>query len=643
MPHLEPNKTLKVVEDFRRVHEAFERINFNAFDFDSIKASLIEYLRLFFPEDFNDYIESSEIIALIETFAYVGELIAYRLDLNAHENFITQAEKKESILRLARLISFNASRRQSARGLVRIDSISTTEEVRDSLNNQLRNRVIKFNDPNNPNWQEQFFTIISLLLRQKFGEPQKTETINGTTFDRYSTKVSGLDKGVFPYTVNTSLKNVSMEIISTDIDSTGAIESVPNPDGDFQILFVDDGLGLGSNGTGFQILTVQGEIVRNAFNFEQPIPNRGIELPQPGLNQRDIHVIQVLEADSDTIVEVWNRVDSLQGEHLHFDPSTERRNYEATTLEDDRVEVRFGDSAFATIPVGPFNIWARTSEADPVIVPRTKVQEEEFSFTYQDVEGNTQQGTFRFSLINSLANAVSSQDVESIRTIAPSIYYTQNRMVNSRDYNEFLFQDPAVLKLKAVNRTFSGQTKFLDFQDASGNFQNIKLFGDDLRMLLFEDIISQISTSTQGATDSQLITNIIEPLLVRDDVKTHLRRIQGVESPRTLFREEVDTSAAFSLNVSTISGTSGASGASLGLVWTFASAAASPLLGASNFGLLIADGTVITASDFIINNASNIQINSSVVASTASVSLAASIGSIDFGLSRECSINSLQF
>ena len=125
---------LNTAEDFRLVHEAFEQINFNAFDFNTIKASLIEYLRLFYPEDFNDYIESSEIISIIESFAYVGELIAYRLDLNTHENFFTLAEKKESILRLSRLISFNASRRQSARGLVRIDAISTTEEVRDSLN-----------------------------------------------------------------------------------------------------------------------------------------------------------------------------------------------------------------------------------------------------------------------------------------------------------------------------------------------------------------------------------------------------------------------------------------------------------------------------------------------------------------------------
>lgn len=627
MPHLEPNKTLKVVEDFKKVHEAFERINFNAYDFDTIKASLIEYLRLYFPEDFNDYIESSEIIALIETFAYVGELLAYRLDLNTHENFITQAQKKESVLRLARLISFNASRRQSARGLVRLDSVSTTEEVRDSLNNNLRNRVIKFNDPNNANWQEQFFIVMKLLLRQKFGEPQLSVIIDGVTHDRYSTKITALEKGVFPYTANTSLKNIQMELVSTDVDSTGAIEETPNPDGDFQLLFVDDGLGLGSNGTGFMILTVQGEAARNAFDFQQPIPNRAVRLPQIGLNQKDVHVIQVDSADSDTIVEIWNRVDSLEGEHLHFNPADERKNYEAITLEDDQIEIRFGDSAFATIPVGAFNIWARISEADPIIIPRSKVQEEEFSFSYPDIEKNTQQGTFRFSLVNSLANAVASQDVENIRRTAPSIYYTQNRMVNSRDYNEFLFQDPAVLKLKAVNRTFSGQTKFLDFQDSSGNFQNIKHFGDDLRLLLLEDIVAQISTSTQGATDAQIITSILEPILTLTDVKEHLRKTQGVENPRTLFREEVNASASFSFEILRIQGSStGASGAGAGENrFRFPADGVASTFTTSAAGLFVIDGSA--SGDFTIINASEVDF---LGASTATVFMAASIGSVPF-------------
>jgi hypothetical protein len=92
-------------ESWERVYEAFEQVNFSGFDFVTIKESLIDYLKLYFAEDFNDWIESSELLPIIEAFAYVGELLAYRVDLNAHENLITVAQRKESILRLAKLLS----------------------------------------------------------------------------------------------------------------------------------------------------------------------------------------------------------------------------------------------------------------------------------------------------------------------------------------------------------------------------------------------------------------------------------------------------------------------------------------------------------------------------------------------------------
>jgi len=67
-------------EAWELIHEAFTQVNFNSFDYTTIKESLLDYVKLYFPEDFNDYIESSEFIAILEIFAYVGELLAYRLE-----------------------------------------------------------------------------------------------------------------------------------------------------------------------------------------------------------------------------------------------------------------------------------------------------------------------------------------------------------------------------------------------------------------------------------------------------------------------------------------------------------------------------------------------------------------------------------
>jgi len=78
------------------------------------------YLRQNYPEDFNDYIESSEYLALIDLIAFLGQNLSFRIDLNARENFLETAERRESVIRLANLISYNATRNQAANGHIKI-------------------------------------------------------------------------------------------------------------------------------------------------------------------------------------------------------------------------------------------------------------------------------------------------------------------------------------------------------------------------------------------------------------------------------------------------------------------------------------------------------------------------------------------
>ena len=174
-------------ESWETVYEAFEQINFSAFDFITIKESLVDYLKLYFSEDFNDWIESSELLPIIEAFAYVGEILAYRFDLNAHENILVVAQRKESILRLAKLLSYNASRNIPARGLVKLTSVTPTEPLFDSTGRNLANTNIRWNDSNNPNWKEQFHLILNRVLKQDFGTvlPSDRVQVQDVLFELY--------------------------------------------------------------------------------------------------------------------------------------------------------------------------------------------------------------------------------------------------------------------------------------------------------------------------------------------------------------------------------------------------------------------------------------------------------------------------
>ena len=151
---------LLLAEDWKRVYQSFRHADFQSYDFDNLRRTMINYLRENYPEDFNDYIESSEYLALIDLIAYLGQNISFRVDLNAGENYLELAERRESVLRLARLLSYNPKRNQCANGLLKFESIVTTEEILDSNNVNLTGQTIVWNDPTNPDWYEQFIKVM---------------------------------------------------------------------------------------------------------------------------------------------------------------------------------------------------------------------------------------------------------------------------------------------------------------------------------------------------------------------------------------------------------------------------------------------------------------------------------------------------
>jgi len=68
-------------EDWTRIYQTFKNADFKSYDFENIRRVIIEYIRENYPEDFNDYIESSEYMALIDAIAFMGQSLSFRIDL----------------------------------------------------------------------------------------------------------------------------------------------------------------------------------------------------------------------------------------------------------------------------------------------------------------------------------------------------------------------------------------------------------------------------------------------------------------------------------------------------------------------------------------------------------------------------------
>lgn len=92
---------LFAAEDYMAVYDSYLNANFKAFDFDTIRESMVEYIKSNYPESFNDWIESSEFVALLDVVAQFGHNLAFRLDLNARDNFLSTAKRQDSVFKLA--------------------------------------------------------------------------------------------------------------------------------------------------------------------------------------------------------------------------------------------------------------------------------------------------------------------------------------------------------------------------------------------------------------------------------------------------------------------------------------------------------------------------------------------------------------
>ena len=531
---LQRQNTLFVSEDWVRIYEAIQNVEFRAYDFDNYVAAILDHLRDVFPEEFNDWIASSEFVMKVEVLAWLSQNIAFRMDLNTRENFLPTAERRDSLIRLAQNVSYKVSRVRSAAGRVRVEAIRTTQSLFDSNNIDLQDRTVRWNDPRNEDFFEQFTIIMNAALssRTQFGRPLTKVTSGSLRAEQYVFNGQAPSTGTYPFTATVNGVGLPFDIINAGLNKdTGRPEEFPpNPDNAQNIFYLADGLGLSSDGTGWFLELRQGTMQFQEEEFVDPIVIRTLDIDTQNINNDDFFVEQ-LDAQGN-VVEVWEKVDTVFGESVSFLPTDRtsfidegedttgnqaagdaRNVYELDTLENDRVRIRFGDGSFGAIPLGRFRFWYRSANPQPQLVTPSDIGEQSFTLPY--VAGDVVYYlTITVRLKDDINNAAASETNFSIRTRANQVFYTQNRMITGRDYNAFFLRDNAIRKVKSVNRTFSGHSRFSKLHDPTGLYENLKIFASDGRF--YQERVTGVNFASADETvnpPALLIQNDIEPQL----------------------------------------------------------------------------------------------------------------------------------
>jgi hypothetical protein len=242
------------VNDWKAIYQTFREADFRSYDYETLRKSFIDYLRLYYPETFNDFIESSEFIALLDVIAFMGQGLAFRNDLNTRENFIDTAERRDSVIKLANLVSYTPKRNLASQGFLKVIGIQTTQNITDLNGVNLGNLPILWNDPANPVWLEQFNTIINaaLINTQKIGRPGNVAELLGIITSEYTLKIPENTLPIVPFTSTVDGITMNFELVSvTSIDEDYVYEIPPAPSGTFNMVYRNDKLGYGSPNTGF--------------------------------------------------------------------------------------------------------------------------------------------------------------------------------------------------------------------------------------------------------------------------------------------------------------------------------------------------------------------------------------------------------
>ena len=493
---------LLIQQDWKKIYQSFSNADFQSYDFETLRKSMVDYLRTYYPEDFNDFIESSEYIALIDLIAYLGQNLAFRTDLNARENFIDTAERRDSVLKLARLVSYVPKRNVGASGLLRIDSISTTEDIRDSNGLSLANLPINWNDPGNDNWLEQFSLVLNAALvdSQTVGKPGNSQNIGGIATDEYSINIltNVLPTLGFESIVNGS--SMRFELVSpTSLDQEYLYEREPRPRSIFNILYRNDNLGNDSTNTGYFMHFKQGQLTSLDFTLDQKLANRVVSVNVDNINNDDVWLYQVNDAGN--YLEQWQKVDNVNGVNVVYNTSNSRLLFQINTRLNDQIDLVFGDGAFADIPSGNFRLFYRTSNGLDYKIAPAEIQNILSPLVYVSRSNRSETLTLRASLNYTVTNATPRETLAEIKTKAPQQYYTQNRMITGEDYNILPFTKfNSILKIKSTNRSSSGISRYLDSLDITGKYSSTNIFAED-GILYRNETIDSIDFAPSGSGD----------------------------------------------------------------------------------------------------------------------------------------------
>ena len=155
MSHKKSSQTVpftNVGSDFMKLaafadNEKSTLVDFTATDFATLRSALLNYMKLVYPLDYDNFVESDLGVMLVELVAYMGSIMSMKADMLAHENFLQTAKDRDSVRKMFQLVGVSMKGPTSSQATANLSIEGETGNLQGNLLIPAANRVISVTSP----------------------------------------------------------------------------------------------------------------------------------------------------------------------------------------------------------------------------------------------------------------------------------------------------------------------------------------------------------------------------------------------------------------------------------------------------------------------------------------------------------------
>jgi hypothetical protein len=307
-------------------------------------------------------------------------------------------------------------------------------------------------------------------------------------------------------------------------------EVAPQPSSTTNILYRNDNRGFASANNGFFFYFKQGNLQSADFTIGEKLPNRTVELDVNNVDNNDVWLYQLDDAGRE--ITRWEKVPAISGNNVIYNSlSANNKNlFTVRSRANDQISLVFGDDVFSNIPTGNFRVYFRTGAGTTYKISPDEMQNLQLVIPYVSHSNQIENLTVGLSLQSTVANASARENLRDVKLKAQQQYYTQDRMITGEDYQILPYTKFSnVIKSKAINRTASGISRYLDVRDTTGKYSSTNIVAEDGIFYRTEDLQQFQFTFITDSDISNTISQQVEKNIIKNEsLHFYLKNYGGI-------------------------------------------------------------------------------------------------------------------